>query len=63
MKRLCLWLVLGLNALAQGIPGLQSGLRREFPGPDRHWALLVGVSEYKELPERQWLSSCATCWS
>jgi hypothetical protein len=60
MRRFCLWLALGLQALAQGIPGMESGLRREFPGPDRHWALLVGVSEYKELPERQWLSSCAT---
>lgn len=60
MKRWCIWLLLGLTAAAQGIPGMQSGLRKEFPGPDRHWALLVGVSEYKELPERQWLSSCAT---
>jgi hypothetical protein len=60
MKRLCFWFLLGLHGWAQGIPGLESGLRKEFPGPDRHWALLVGVSEYKELPERQWLSSCAT---
>lgn len=60
MKRLCFWLLLGAQVWAQGIPGMESGLRKEFPGPDRHWALLVGVSEYKELPERQWLSSCAT---
>lgn len=60
MKRFCLWILLGLHGWTQGIPGLESGLRKEFPGPDRHWALLVGVSEYKELPERQWLSSCAT---
>lgn len=60
MRKALLVLWLSAAAAAQGIPGMESGLRREIPGPDRHWALLVGVSQYKELPERQWLSSCAT---
>ncbi|MBS2040474.1 caspase family protein [bacterium] len=60
MKRLLLWVLLCLTASAQGIPGMQSGLRPEMPGPEGRWALLVGVSRYRELPERQWLSSCAT---
>jgi hypothetical protein len=60
VKRLLLWFSLSLGVAAQGIPGMESGLKKEMPGPEGRWALLVGVSKYKDLPERQWLSSCAT---
>ena len=51
-----LWLLVQ-PTLAQGIPGLTSRRKKEIP-PERRWAVLVGISEYGNLPKSSWLLNC-----
>lgn len=48
---------LALPGSAQGIPGLTSRRKKEIP-PERRWAVLVGISEYQNLPKTAWLLNC-----
>ena len=49
--------LLTLPAWAQEGPGAYTGSRKRFPSGDKRWALIVGLSEYENLPRSQWLLS------
>lgn len=52
------WLLSAQLCLGQGIPGLTSKPRNSFVEPERRWAVIIGVSEYENLPQKSWLRSC-----
>lgn len=56
---LCLlWLCWGTAlSQAQGQPGREGTSRLRFVAPEKRWALIVGVSEYQNLPKNEWLLS------
>lgn len=56
---IALLLFLAASCWAQGGPGSYTGSRKRFPSGDKRWALVVGISEYKNLPRSQWLLSGA----
>lgn len=51
-----LWALLLLQVGAQP-PGAESGSRLRFVGPERRWAVVIGVSRYEYLPKSAWLES------
>lgn len=44
---------------AQPAPGSESHSRLRFVGPERRWAVVVGVSTYQHFPKESWLDSAA----
>ena len=52
-----MWVVT-FPALAQGIPGLKSSAKQRELEPVKRWAVVVGVSQYANLPKKSWLLSC-----